>query len=171
MKPNQGNRKSESIWRRPTWLVLLTIAAGFAAIQRIEAATNVVVWDTGLRFGDTADAENRAGWKSVPSELFVFEADPPKAASDPGYYGREYSFKGDAVVENRSLTAVFWSARGRVVLYSKENANGGDSLGSNGFGKKVLEFIPLQPKAQPGKITRCEILRKAGDEVLMAVSF
>jgi hypothetical protein len=171
MKPNQGDRKSESIWRRPTWLVLLTIAAGLAAIQRIEAATNVVVWDTGLRFGDTADAVNRAGWKSVPSELFAFEADPPKAASDPGYYGREYSFKGDAVVENRRLTAVFWSARGRVVLYSKENTNGGDSPGSNGFGKKVLEFVPLQPKAQPRKITRCEILRNAGDEVLMAVSF
>jgi hypothetical protein len=98
MKPNQGNRKSESIWQKPTWLVLLTIAAGLAAIQRIEAATNVVVWDTGLRFGDTADAENRAGWKSVPSELFVFEADPLKAASDPGYYGREYSFKGDAAI-------------------------------------------------------------------------
>jgi len=171
MKPNQGDRKSESIWQRPAWLVLLTIAAGLTAIQRIEAATNVVVWDTGLRFGDTADAENRAGWKSVPSELFVFEAEPPKAASDPGYYGREYSFKGDAVVENRSLTALFWSARGRVVLYSRENANGGDSPGSNGFGKKVLEFLPLQPKAQPGKITRCEILRNAGDEVFIAVSF
>ena len=171
MKPNPRNRKSDSSWQRPAWLVVLTIAAGLAAILRIDAAANVVVWDTGMRFGDTADAENRAGWKSVPSELLVFEADPLKAASDPGYYGREYSFKGDAVVENRSLTAVFWSSKGRMVFYSKENGNGGALLGSNGFGKKVLEFVPLQSKAQPGKITRCEILRKAGDEVLMAVSF
>src|SRR5262249_37171367 len=125
----QGNRKSESISQRPTWPVLLAIAASLAAVQRIEAATNIVVWDTGLRFGDTPDVENRAGWKSVPSQLFALEAEPLKAASDPGYYGREYSFKGDAVVENRSLAALFWSAKGRVVLYSKENANGGDSPG------------------------------------------
>jgi hypothetical protein len=164
MKPNQGVKKNESLWQSSTWLVLLTVAAGLVATQRIEAATNLVVWDTGSPLADTTGAGDRSGWKSVPSELFALEADPPKAASDPGYYGREYSFKGDAVVENRSLTAVFWSAKGRAVLYSKEDAN-------SGFGKKLLEFIPQQSKTQPGKITRCEILRNAGDEVLMAVSF
>src|SRR5437867_7450632 len=167
MKSNQSVKKIELLWPRMIWLAIILAATAF---QGLEAATNLVIWDTGSRFGEAVDAEKRSEWKAVPSELFVFEADPPKAASDPGYYGREYSFKGDAVVENRSLTAVFWSARGRVVLYSKENANGGDSPGSNGFGKKVLEFVPRQPKAQPGKITRCEILRNAGDEVLMAVS-
>jgi hypothetical protein len=171
MKPNQGVRKNEPLWQRSTWLVLLTVAAGLAAIQRIEAATNLVIWDTGSRLADTTGAGDRSGWKSVPSELFALEADPPKAASDPGYYGREYSFKGDAVVENRSLAAVFWSAKGRVVFYSKDDANGGASAGSSGFGKKILEIVPLQSKTQPGKITRCEILRNAGDEVLMAVSF
>src|SRR6266536_6513498 len=128
---------------------LLTLLAGAAALRGIpptQAATNVVVWDTGSRFADTTDVENRTGWKSVPSELFVFEADPPKAASDPGYYGRDYAFKGDAVVENRSLTAVFWSARGRVVLYSKgdaaASANGAARRDASS-GKKILELVPL----------------------------
>src|SRR6185369_17664367 len=111
MNSNQGSRKSESFVQRTAWLVFLAIAAGLAAIPQADAATNVVIWDTGSRLAEPGDAENRAGWKSVPSELFVLEViDPLKAASDPGYYGREYSFRGDAVVENRNLAAVFWSA-------------------------------------------------------------
>src|SRR5438552_11421082 len=134
MKSYQG--VSESLLRTTMLLGILAIAAGSPAIQRTEAAANVLVWDTGSRFADTIDAENRAGWKAVPTELFAFEADPAKAASDPGYYGREYSFKGDAIVENRSLAAVFWSTKGRVVLYSKPDAapsgSGGVSPQSTG---------------------------------------
>jgi len=36
----------------------------------------------------------------------MLEANPPKAASDPWYDGSDYSFKGDAAVENRRLTAL-----------------------------------------------------------------
>jgi hypothetical protein len=173
MKSDHSVKKNELLLRITAWLVLLAAVAGLAALQQAEAATNVVVWDTGSRFADAVDAGNRTGWKAVPSELFVFEADPPKAASDPGYYGREYSFKGDAVVENRNLIAVFWSAKGRVVLYSKaEAASASGALSGNvGPGKKILEFAPLQSKAQPGKISRCDILRNAGDEVVMEVAF
>ena len=173
MKSDQTVKKIALFLQRTARLVLLATAVGPMAIQRTEAATNVVVWDTDSRLADPSDAESRAGWKSVPAELFVLEADPPKAASDPGYYGREYSFKGDAVVENRSLTAVFWSAKGRVVIYSKAEATmtGGASQGNSGFGKKLIEFVPLQTKVQPGKIARCEILRNAGDEVVLDVSF
>ena len=173
MKSNQSVRKRGSLFPGTVGVVLLTITASLTASQRIEAATNVAVWDTGSRFADTTGDGDRTGWKSVPSELFALEADPPKAASDPGYYGREYSFKGDAVVENRSLTAVFWSAKGRVVIYSKAEAllPAGPSPGNPGFGKKILEFVPLQTKAKPGMIARCEILRNGGDEVVMDVSF
>src|SRR6266540_341258 len=134
MKPNQDARKCDSFLRRTVELAFLAGAAGLLALQRSDAATNVVVWDTGSRLTDPTGAENRAGWKSVPSDLFVFEAEPLKAASDPGYYGREYSFKGDAVVENRSLAAVFWSAKGRVVLYAKGDVDptGGTSAGNTG---------------------------------------
>ena len=150
---------------------LVLLAA--ASILTAEAATNVVVWDAGSRFADATGDGDRTGWKSVPSEMFALEADPPKAASDPGYYGREYSFKGDAVVENRSLAAVFWSAKGRVVLYSKagDASSSGPPSGRTGLGRKILEFVPLQSKTQPGKISRCEILRNVGDEVVMEVSF
>jgi len=173
MKSYQGARKSESLLRKTMLLGLLAINAGPPAIQRTEAAANVLVWDTGSRFADTIDAENRAGWKAVPTELFAFEADPAKAASDPGYYGREYSFKGDAIVENRSLAAVFWSTKGRVVLYSKPDAapSRSASPGETGLGKKILEFVPFQTKAQPGQLSRCEILRNAGDEVVLEASF
>src|SRR6266487_683063 len=173
MKPYQGVWKSESILQKTALLGLLAISAGLPAIPRTAAATNVLVWDAGSRFADTPDAENRAGWKAVPTELFAFEADPAKAASDPGYYGREYSFKGDAVVENRSLAAVFWSAKGRVVIYSKADATlpNSASTGEAGLGKKTLEFAPFQTKTQSGKLSRCEILRNAGDEVVLEVAF
>ena len=122
MKSNQGVRKIGSLRRGTGGIVLLAVTAGLAAIQQIEAAPNVVIWDMGSRFADTAGVGARSGWTSVPSELFAFEADPLKAASDPGYSGREYSFKGDAVVENHHLTALFWSAKGQVVIYSKGEA-------------------------------------------------
>src|SRR5258705_9079892 len=153
MNSYQNEKRNGAILPKTRSLVLLAILAGATAFQRTEAAANVVVWDAGARFADTIDAEKRAGWKAVPSELFAFEADPPKAASDPGYYGREYSFKGDAVVENRGLAAVFWSAKGRVVLYSKADAAsaGGALSGNAGPGKKNLEFVPLQTKRPPAK--------------------
>jgi len=86
MKSYRSVRKSGSLLRKTILLGLLAISAGF---QRTAAAANVVLWDAGARFADTIDTENRAGWKAVPAELFAFEAEPAKAASDPGYYGRE----------------------------------------------------------------------------------
>src|SRR5580765_2666700 len=112
MKSNQSVKKIDLFFPKPTLVFLLATLACVAAFQRTEAATNLVIWDTGSRFANALDTENRTGWTAVPSELFVFEKNPPQAASDPGYYGREYSFKGDAIIENRSLTAVFWSAKG-----------------------------------------------------------
>jgi len=154
------------LFRRTVWRALLAITAGLIAIERSEAAGNIAVWDTGSHLANLSDAENRTSWKSVPANLFALEAEPLKAASDPGYYGLEYSFKGDAVVENRNLVAVFSSARGRVAIYSKAVAQD-----NTGLGKKVLEFAPLQTKTQPATISRCEILHNAGDEVVVEILF
>src|SRR5205814_7303576 len=66
MEPNQDVRKSESLLRKTTLLGLLAMCAGLSAIQRTEAAPNVVVWDTRSPLGDPADVESRAGWNSVP---------------------------------------------------------------------------------------------------------
>jgi hypothetical protein len=153
--------------------VACLIAMAWSAVRPAQAATNVVVWDTGSRLAELADAVNRAGWKAVPGELFSFEANPAKAASDPGYYGREYSFKGDVVVENANLAAIFWSAKGRVALYSKREVTSpaGPSASPPSLGRKILEFTPSPAGSTPAKIGRCDILRNADDEVALKVSF
>ena len=82
---------------------LLAVVTGQSVVPRLLSAPNVVIWDTVAPLPVTADGTDRSGWKAVPSDLLTLEADPPKASSDPGYYGREYTFKGDVVVENQSL--------------------------------------------------------------------
>ncbi|HLB74082.1 MAG TPA: hypothetical protein VJJ98_08695 [Sedimentisphaerales bacterium] len=118
------------------------------------------IWDTQSPFPDQVDLRNRANWTIVPSDLLTQEADPSAAASDPGYYGREYSFKGDAVVENEYLTAVFPSKKGKVAIYSAADLS-----------EKKLEFIPLQLKGKPASIAKCRILQNTGDEASLEVSF
>jgi hypothetical protein len=173
MKSHQGMSHGNSLWPQAALLLLLATAGAPLAIPSADAATNVVVWDTGSRFSDTISADDRTAWKAVPTDLLTLEADPPKASSDPGYYGREYSFKGDAVVSNHQLTAVFWSAKGRMVLYSKAAAAAANSAApaSAGLGRKVLEFAPLQTKPELATISHFEIIRNAGDEVVLEISF
>ncbi len=157
MKSDRGVRTCESYLSGIAVVVLLAVVLGASVAQGIGAATNVVIWDTQMRFGEAIDVHGRAGWKVVPVDPFTLEADPARAFSDPGYYGREYAFEGDAVVENGSLTAVFWSGKGRVVVYSKA--------------EKILEFSPRQGKTEPAGIARCAILRNTGFEVALEVSF
>jgi len=128
-----------------------------------------VIWDTQAPVAGTTEAPDRAGWKQVPSELLTLEADPPKAASDPGYYGREYSFKGDAVLENQHVWIVISSARGRLVVFGKTNPllSSGASKETAGPGRKLLE---LGPPKSPG-ISRCVLVRNAGDEAVVEVFF
>jgi hypothetical protein len=111
----------------------------------------VVIWDTQSRFAETVDVRDRAGWKAVPTDLLTLEADPAKAFSDPGYYGREYVFTGDAIVENGHLTAVFWSAKGKLAVYSR--------------GDPSQEVVGLA-----AGIGRCAILRNTGSEAALEVS-
>ncbi len=138
----------------------------FGAIrQRAEASPNVALWDTAAALTDNAALENRTSWKAVPSDLLRLEADPPKARSDPGYYGREYVFKGDAVVENPNLRAVFWSAKGRVLIYAREQNN-------EAPGKKLLEVYPLDTTSRSlAIISRLTVRRNTGDELDLEASF
>jgi hypothetical protein len=121
-----------------------------------------VLWDTLTPLGDKFVPEDRSNWKPIPDDLLLLEKDPPKAISDPGYYGREYSFKGDAVVETPTLAAVFWSAKGCVSIYSK--------LESAGW-RKIVDVTPLFPEGSPGVICGKEIVRNADDVVVLQVSF
>ncbi len=111
-----------------------------------------MLFDTGAPLGDTVDIADGAALAAVPPNLLMLEADPLKSSSDPGYYGREYAFRGDAVVMNGYLRAVVWSAKGKVVVSSKSSRV---EIGNSKF------------KA----ISRCTVLQNTGDDVALEVSF
>jgi hypothetical protein len=141
-------------------VTVCAVALGMSGARGTETNTSVMLWDTGKPLGDTIDLGDRAGWKAVPPDLLMLEADPAKASSDPGYYGREYAFQGDAVVETARLTAVFSSGQGKALLYSR-----------TGPGRKVVEFTPLQAKGKATRISRCSIVQNTGDDVALEVFF
>jgi len=118
--------------------------------------TNVTLWDTGAPLGDPINLTDRTAWKPVPPNLLMLEDDPQRALSSPAYYGREYVFQGDAVVENSYLTAVVRSAKGSVAVYSKADPS-----------RKVTEFAPSQTQAKPA--VGCAVLQNTGDEVALTV--
>ncbi len=163
MKSYPHFRKAGRALGKAVWLAFFVTIAGLPVAPRIGAAPNVALWDTVQPLTETAGIEERTGWKAVPNDLLTLEADPPKARSDPGYYGREYTFKGDAVVENDHVTGVFLSAKGRVVIYAKDD-------GSR-LGRKVAELAPLQTKALPATMSHFSVLRNGEDEVALEVSF
>lgn len=165
MKQYHYARPGGALMRKTALVSLWASVAGLAA-----ASSNVALWDTSAPVADTSTIEDRTAWKAVPSDLLRLEADPPKARSDPGYYGREYAFKGDAIVENPSLAAVFWSAKGRVLIYAKEESSGGTQT-NRGLGRKLAEIYPQEAKAKPTTISRLTVLRNTDDEVELEAEF
>jgi len=163
--------RDKALISKTVLLALWISAAGLAASQRVDASPNLALWDTSAPLADNVD--DRTTWKAVPRDLLRLEADPPTARSDPGYYGREYAFKGDAIVENPSLAAVFWSAKGRVLIYAKEDAPGPNAgaQANRGLGKKLAEIYPLEATAKPMTISRLTILRHTGDELALEAGF
>jgi len=122
------------------------------AAQGLNAA-NLTLWDTLKPLGEKAEWGGPGDWKAVPSDLFALEVDPKKSSSDPGYYGREYLFKGDAVVGNEKIAAVFHSGKGTVILSSTE--------------KEVAEIQPVKGAT----IKHFAVLRNAGDQVIIEATF
>ena len=159
--------------RRAALLFLCVSVVGAATVQPARTAPNVALWDTSSPLADTFTTTDRTAWKAVPSDLLDLEANPPEAKSDPGYYGREYAFKGDAVVETRSLAAVFWSAKGRVVIYARGAAAGasGGTQDNPSPGTKLVEIYPLETKATAMTIRRLSVLRNTGDELALEAGF
>ncbi len=173
MKPIHTDRRSRACLGQVALLLLCGSVVFAAIVQPARAMPNVLLWDTSAPLTDTPTANNRANWKAVPRDLLDLEADPPKAKSDPGYYGREYAFKGDAVVETRSLTAVFWSAKGRVVIYAKSAAGitGVGTEGNHSLGPKLAEIYPLEDNTKPMTIRRLSVLRNSGDQLALEAGF
>ncbi|MEQ2006647.1 MAG: hypothetical protein ABMA26_07610 [Limisphaerales bacterium] len=147
-------RSNQCSRRRLALAAVLACAVTFVLPLSVAHAASVGLWDTGAPLTGAGVPANRTGWKAVPTELFAFEAEPAKAASDPGYSGREYDFKSDVVVENQSIVAVFSVARGSVRIYAKA-------------GPLIAEAVPFVPSP----IRRVAIVRNAGDEVVLEVSY
>ena len=129
-----------------------------ALMMATSRAASVTLWDTGTPLAEAGAPQNRTGWKALPTDLLMLEERPDKAISDPGYWGREHSFKGDAVVENQNLIAVFSKARGSVGIFAK---------GGSGQPVKFAESVPLAQTA----VRRVTVVRNAGDEVVLEVSY
>ncbi len=148
----------------PLWkavlIFLLVTNPEISTAQRTQQVAHTVVWDTQSTFVDTVDVRDKNNWKVVPADLLTLELNPSAAVSDPAYYGREYSFKGDVVVENEHLFAVFFSGTGKVIIYTKMDPS-----------KKRIEFVPLQLKGKPAIIENCSILQNTGDEAALEVTF
>ncbi|MGO8925878.1 MAG: hypothetical protein ACLQU3_03135 [Limisphaerales bacterium] len=153
--------------------IAVAATTGIAETARSGASRNLVLWDTLSPVGERLKPDGRSGWKAVPNDLVLLEKDPLKASSDPGYYGREYSFEGDAVVETPTLTAVFGSAKGRVTIYSKQASSRKDegSEPADWIGGQIVEVSPINAEDASATISHLEVLRNADDEIVLKVCF
>jgi hypothetical protein len=144
------NRKSNhKLFSSKMAIVLLLVASQGIAATRI--------WDT---MSPTLDEEvlvNRGGWKIVPTEAEKWKK---PEYYNPENYSLQYSFTGDAAVENEHLLAVFSSSSGKARIYSKADRV-----------EKKLEAMPLEFRAEPARITRCVVLQNSGDEAVLEVVF
>lgn len=160
MKFNQSTSSNGFLSWKTTPILLLIMVLLISTAHGNGSTARTLVWDTASPFADTVDLQDRAGWKQVPPDLLTLEADPSVASSDPGYYGREYEFEGDAVIENAHIVAACWSLKGRIVICSKTSPEA-----------KVLHVVPLQLKHSPARISHCAILQNTGDAAALEVSF
>jgi len=121
-------------------LALLLIFSGMVFPVNT-TAENVQIWDTLSPVLDAVDVREKTDWNILPTGT-----------------GRKYRPKGDIVVGNAYLTAVFCSKSGKVVIYSKSE-------------KKRMEFVPLQLKAKPANIISCKIVQNTDDRAIVEVCF
>ena len=154
-------------------LIAGATTTGIAENARSGAIRNLLLWDTLSPVGDRLKPDDWSGWKAVPNDLLLLEKDPVKASSDPGYYGRDYAFAGDAVVETPLLTAVFGSAKGRVTIYSKRDSflkeKGTEAAGW--IDGKIVDVSPIRAEDGATRISNVEVLRNADDEIVLKVCF
>ncbi len=173
MKPSITIAGRRSCLRISGALSWIASAALLIACHAALAASNVQLWDNQNPFSESVSLENRSQWKVVPCNLLALETDPLKASLDPGYYGREYAFKGDAIVENRYLAVVCWSAKGQVMVYAKDpNAPTSAAASTNAqLGQPVAVLVPSPKSITIPQIIRTVMVRNANDQVVLEIVF
>lgn len=155
----------------PVSVLVATLATALSPFLKGAPVPAISIWDTTSSFAADASIGDRTGWRRVPSDLLLLESDPLKASSDPAYYGREYVFSGDAVVENETVAAVFSAPKGRVIVYSKAPIP--DSNLSHPLipERIIAELVPSELQKQPATIRSVEIIRNGGDQAVLEVVF
>jgi hypothetical protein len=173
MNSFQTRRKHMGILEITALFIAVATTTGIAESARSRASQNLVLWDTLSPVGDGLKPGGRSGWKVVPNDLLLLETDPFKASSDPGYYGRDYSFEGDAVVETPILTAVFGSAKGRVTIYAKRDSSRKEkgSEPADWIGGKIVDVSPILAEDGSTTISHLEVQRNADDEIVLKACF
>ncbi len=152
MAANDWMNESQLSRRLAKLLGLAACAFALASPAMGQGGKNIVVWDSGRNSAKAVGVEDRREWKAVPSDLMSLEKDPAKAASDPGYYGREYLFIGDPVVENKHFIAAFSAKSGRMTIHGKD-----------------LRRIGEVSLLGGGPIGGFDLVRNAADEVIVDV--
>ncbi len=172
LKAPQSARRRRDCAQQQCLVAFLAIASAILVAKAAEPVPNIVLWDTVAPLAKEAAVQDRSAWTVVPSDLLTLEKDPPKASSDPGYYGRAYAFKGDAVVENRHFAAVLRSGKGQLELYSKPEANPAElDPRLMPIGARIAELVPMGASKPPDATSRVELIRNAADEVVLQVFF
>ncbi|MDB6039536.1 MAG: hypothetical protein JWM99_3377, partial [Verrucomicrobiales bacterium] len=161
MHPKSSFVRMKSFPPAAVFLLCMTVLS--TSLLHAHAANGIVLWDT--LSTTNGNLESRGNWRAIPTDLLVLEKIPAKASSDPGYYGRDYAFKGDAVVENEKLLAFFSGEKGGMILYTKTTEPNTLTLPTP---KKTAEIIPMRDKEATAHLG---IIRNAGDEVVLEVSF
>jgi hypothetical protein len=128
------------------FIFLLVASQGTAATR---------IWDTMSPSFNEEVLVDRSGWKVVPTETDRWNG--PNYYS-PERYGMHHSFRGDAVVENEHLVAVFSSRKAKAIIYSKAD-----------HAAKKVEVVPLEFKAKPARIIHFHVLQNSGDEAALEV--
>jgi hypothetical protein len=158
------------ILRPARTMIGLAWVLAWAWLPAQAASPNVVIWDTGSRFGPTVDLKDRSEWTAVPADITALETDPAKASSDPGYYGRAYSFRGDAVVENSAVTAVFEGDQGKVALFSHPLPEAATRQDTSARPQPAAELLLVQGASPATRIKEYVVRRNANDEVILEIT-
>ena len=143
--------------RDSNYRVFLPATVIIFLLSTSQMAAAIRIWDTVSPLVDETVSADRSGWKVVPTEAEKW--------SRPEYYNPEnyslrHSFTGDAVAENEHLLAVFSSARGKVIICSKDEHTA-----------MKLEVVPLEFRMDPARITRVGVLQNSGDEAVLETVF
>jgi len=140
------------------FILLLTANSQMAKAQDQTMLADLQIWDTLTPFQNQIDLQHKTGWKVVPVGT-----------------GSAYSSKGDIIIENEYLSAVFSSKSGNVIIYSNhcealQRLHRGYLI-IRETGIKRMELIPLQLKGKEVSMSSCRISSKTQNEATVEIDY